>query len=334
MKRFVINTLLFIAPFLSIFVVLICLDPHKVFYDYETYYNEEDSFIAFNREFVVTQIYLKNYEKEKFNAFIFGNSRSRAYDLNEWKSHLPEGTKPFLFDASGEGIIGVKNKLVFLDALGQNIDHVILTVDAKLLNTTENRKGLSFISPTELSGESKTDFHLTYLNALTDGKLALGYLDYSLNRKYRSYMWGYIDDPNTYSHLNAGVIGFAYRKKIDEDSISYYKEKNHTFIHGAHERYSGSASEQEKQCLTEIVEFFKKHNTSYKIVVHPEFNKVPLRNDHLQLLEETFGKENIYNYSGAHEISKDKGNFYDGKHYKMIVGTRIMNEIYGSSKTN
>lgn len=334
MKRFTLNTFLFIAPFLSLFIALICLDPHKVFFNYESYYNGKDSFVALNREFVATQIYLKNYEQQKFNAFIFGNSRSRAYSLNEWKKHLPKGTKPFLFDASSEGINGVRNKLVFIDSLGQDIEHVLLTVDVKLLSTTKSKKGLSFIPPTELSGESKIDFYLTYLNTLTDGKLALGYIDYSLNQEYRPYMWGYIDDPNTYSPLNAGVTEFSYRKKIAKDSMAYYQKMEHTFIHGSYEQFSGSVSEAERQYLAEIVKIFKKHNTSYKIVIHPEFNKVPLRKDHLNLLEAIFGKENIYNYSGEHEISKERGNFYDGKHYKMFIGTRIMDEIYRSSENN
>lgn len=334
MKRFTTNTFLFVAPFLSIFVALICLDPHKVFFNYASYYNGEDSFVILNREYVTTRIYLKKYEQEQFNAFIFGNSRSLAYNCEEWKNKLPEGASPFQFNAAGEGIYGVRNKVVFLDQIGQNIDYAILTVDAHFLSVLKNRKGPTIISPPELSRESKIDFHLTYLNALTDGKLALGYIDYSMNQKYRPYMWGYIDDPNTYSPLNAGVTEFAYRKKIDKDSMAYYQKMEHTFTHGAYEQYSGSASEVERQYLTEIVKIFRKHNTSYKIVIHPEYNKVPLRKDHLNLLEAIFGKENIYNYSGEHEISKDRGNFYDGKHYKMFIGTRIMNEIYKSSETN
>ena len=73
---------------------------------------------------------------------------------------------------------------------------------------------------------------------------------------------------------------------------------------------------------------FNKHNTKYKIVISPVYDQVPMEEEQLEVLEQIFGKQNIYNFSGKNKFTDSIHNFYETSHYKPNVANEIMNILY------
>lgn len=334
MKRFIVNNLTFFSPFILLFFIMVVVDPFKVFYNYENYYEGENDVFDINRGVATTGIYLNHYKDQQFNAFILGSSRVFSYSCEEWAKYLPQNAKPFHFNGLGEGIYDIRNKLVFIDQLKQPVKHVLLAVDRDLLTQTKNKGALTSISPPILSGESPIDFYSKYINAFADGHLVLSYLDYSMFKTYRPYMENYIlgeEHPDYFSNVNASPLQLGYEEEIAQDSIEYYEHKQAAFRMKPYNAYHFQVKEQEIEYLNEIKAIFEKHQTNYKIVVNPLYDQIPLNKKQLRLLEKIFGSENIYNYSGKNEITRDKGNFHDASHYRVSIANKILKEIYSKN---
>jgi hypothetical protein len=54
----------------------------------------------------------------------------------------------------------------------------------------------------------------------------------------------------------------------------------------------------------------------------------------LSILEKIFEKQNIYNFSGVNAITNDYRNFYDGIHYRPLVATQMLENIYQNKPFN
>lgn len=329
MKKFILQSLLFFSPFIIITAMMIYLDPHKVFFHYDHYY-DKDAFITPNREHIVVKTYLNQYKTEKYNAFVFGSSRAFSLPLDIWKSYLPKQAKPYLFNAFGDGIYGARNKIVFLDELEQPIKHALFTVDEQFLMTTKNRQSITGMSPPVLSKESSKAFYLKYINALSNGRFVLSYLDYSYFQTYRSYMTSYIrqgSHPNIFDPINSGLIQHGKNVAIIADSIGYYNiNKFPDRSVSAVKTHTTTAIEI--QYLKEVKAIFDKHQTQYQIIVHPGYDQVPLSQQQVDLLNDIFGKEHIHNFSGKNKYTEHAGDYYDKDHYRMHIGRQLLKETY------
>ena len=85
---------------------------------------------------------------------------------------------------------------------------------------------------------------------------------------------------------------------------------------------------EEKKQLLAIKKIFEKHNTRYKVVISPIYNQVPMEKEQIELLEQIFGKEYIYNFSGKNQFTEPLHNFYETSHYRPHVANEIMKKIY------
>ena len=331
MKRFILRVFLFASPLVLLFLLLTSFDVFKVFGEYDHYY--EDGFVATNREMVCTRTYNKYREREKFNAFIFGNSRSHAFKCREWSKYLGEEARPFHFDGSGEGVYGVANKVRYLDQLGDTIRHALVIVDRGFLTITANRPGHLSISPPCLSNESKFRYYLAFLEAQTNPEFVMAYLDYSLFRTYKSYMGNFIKK-SKYAHRPDDIncdIWYGYDDHIARDSLGYYQpllQKGVFFKRTGKPVRECKVTEAEAAQLRSIREVFDRHQTSYEIVVSPIYDQIPMEKEQLALLKEIFGEAHVHDFSGRNKFTEPIGNYYEASHYKPHVANEIMRVIY------
>src|SRR5574338_965514 len=96
-KYFLKRVGFFLIPFFIVLISFFILDPFKILYDYANY---SGSFIQLNRDVISSKTFIKNYDKYKYNSFIFGSSRTVAFKTWDWKNHLDSSSVPFSFDAS------------------------------------------------------------------------------------------------------------------------------------------------------------------------------------------------------------------------------------------
>ena len=328
---FSIKVIIFVSPLVIALLVSVLFDPFKVIYDYDEYY--KDSFISVNREFVCLKLYERNSKTIAYDSFIFGSSRSQAYHVKNWEAYLPPGSKGFHFDASGEGVYGIFNKIRYIDETGGDLRNALIVVDEDTLTTTKNRKGFLGISPPQLSKESSIDFYIESFKSLLNLRFVIGYIDYSLFRTNRDYMKT-LFRRSKYNNTSDNLTGDLYygnERMIQEDKNGYYrslKKIGAFYDRKNHKTNAKPATALENGLLIKIKKYLDKHNTDYRIIVSPDYDEIPLGKDHLQLLKDTFGNQRVYNYSGINRFTKSIYNYYEDKHYRPIVANEIMREIY------
>lgn len=304
----------------------------KVFYDYDDYY--KNNFVGLNREFICTKTYQKYRATQKFNSFIFGSSRSHAFKCENWKNYLDANAKPFHFDASADGIYGLSTKVRYIDEMGDSIKDALVVIDRfSLVKLENNNPGHLFISPPALSKESSYFFYTRFLKASFDSKFLMAFCDYSLFHQHRDYMGTLIINskyPIESNKINCDLF-YGHEKEILEDSLKYYTPLVKT---GVFERTNllpvCKITDQEIKELKQVKEIFARQHTNYKIIISPVYDQIKMEPEQLALLNNIFGKENVYDFSGINEFTNSIGNYYEWSHFRPAVANKIMSIVYNN----
>lgn len=338
MKKFSIKLFIFSIPFIFYLAIISWInwnDPFKIFRKYNSFY--ENSIVDLNREYVCLQLYNNNSKKIKYDSFIFGSSRSLAYKIPEWKKHLDSSSVGFHFDATGEGIYGIYNKLNYLKKNKIKVKNALFIFDYSTLTTIENRSGHLSISPPELSGESKFSYYKEYLWAISNYNFIKEYLMYDWFEKYNldnSYIFPKLKN-NFRSNDTTGDIYFESENKILNDKKDYYSKKINEGVFYARKNIVNNEipiSNKEKLLLKEIIELLNTENTNYKIVISPLYDQKVLSKNQKELLISIFGKKNIFDFSGKNKFTNSIYNYYESSHYRPKVANVIMDSIYKLKK--
>lgn len=331
--RFFRKLLLFLSPLLLLIAILIISDPLKVFRNYDHYYGE-NNFLELNREWICLKVFEKNKESQKYNAFIFGNSRSLVFETSVWKTHLPTGAIPFHFDALGETLWGVRNKIRYLDQSGIPLKYVLWTLDEELLSVTKNRDGYQVISPPALSGASTTRFYKTFIQSMLEPEMALAYLDYSIFGQYRGYMNNIVrKSPGALSMdpITADLY-YTIEEEIQKNPEAYYQPIQHIFYTRDAESISRDVesplSQDQLDLIVEIATILDKHNAECRIIINPLYNQIPFNQSWLQVLNHYFGEENVYDFSGKNQWTESVENYYETSHFRPHVANQLMEIVY------
>jgi len=330
MRKFLSRLLIFLLPSVFIIITVIWIDVFKIF-GFQDYYSIQK--IEFNREMITTKTFNHFREKEKFDSFIFGSSRSQAYKCKNWMAFLDNNSKPFHFDASGEGIWGISKKIEYIDELGDTIKNALVVLDRLLLKVTYPRQGHLFVTMPSISKSSKIEYYSEFIKASLDPKFIFANLDYSIFKTHREYM-GYLIRRNKYDHLvdvKNCDIWYGADKEIEIDSLGYYNkmiDKGLFYERPKSEIINYEVTSEEIEQLESIKTIFSKHNTKYKIIISPLYDQIPMKKEQVEILEQILGKENIYNYSGKNKFTKPLHNFYEASHYRPHVANEIMSIIY------
>src|SRR5678816_949928 len=110
MKAFIKTLVKFVViiaiPSLLLLIPYLLYDPFKVLYQYDSFYEKGQQKEAdVNAEYVAVETFLHNYQSLQYNSFIFGNSRSRFFEVADWSQYIGSD-RCFHFDASNETLYG------------------------------------------------------------------------------------------------------------------------------------------------------------------------------------------------------------------------------------
>ncbi|MFN3998540.1 hypothetical protein [Algoriphagus sp.] len=322
---FLVGTL----PFIVLIIGYIILDPFRVVWKYDNYSNLH---IIPNRDYVTTEMYLKNRKNEDYNSFIFGSSRTLAFNPDSWKKYIGHEARPFIFDASGETIFGIYKKIVFLDNLNSKLENVLIVVCPDLtFQTTVNSPGHLFIKHPSTSGESWITFHLTFLKSYFNTYFLRAYYEYTFTKNIRPFMFDYIEFRNIYFHPITNSMTIEDKElEINLNPEKYYDEREGVFWKRPEKQqeYDEFIGVTQEKMLKEIYRILNSKNSEYKIIISPLYEQKEINEKDLYKLEEIFGKDKIFNFSGINDITLKSINYYESSHYRPSVGDSIINYIY------
>lgn len=320
--------ILFTLPFLVFVAVYAVIDPYMVLHTYSDY--NKNYFINKNRDFVSTEMFMKNSKTYKFDSFIFGSSTALYIPPSLWSNYIETENEIFSFDASGERLTGVWSKVKYLDQTGVHIENAIVSLEnttfTKFINTIP-----IFMKHYKVYPSSKLNFqYLSFLN-FCDIRFLVALTHYKLTGKFYSYMdqflvfEPYAYDPITNEFYNLGIL-----EEFKRDSIHYYEVRQDKF-----QQQSGNLVEESDQftqehvkMLNDLNSIFAKHDTDFRIIICPTFNQRKFNHNNLAILKSIFGEQNVFDFTGINRFTMDKSMYYDEFHFKKYLGKELLDSIY------
>lgn len=330
MKKFILTiSCFFVIPIILLLSIYYWTDPFKILKPFDI--NDVD---ATNREYMSTELFIKNKDSIEYNSFIFGSSRAGGFNTYTWKMYLGDNARPYLFQAWSETLSGIYLKLDFLDKNDINIDNAILLFDIP-----------STFAKEQLPTEVLTLKHYCFTNT--------SHFQYSMTQFYnfcqKPSLWiSSIKKKinNTQIPYSADLITNDWEAKNKDnydylpaqDSLKSCSEKTRkTFLYN-HEKNKNKPQKVSNQLinneflsiLEDIKKILSKHKTNYHIVISPAIcsSNPRINQEDLAIIENIFGKDKVHNYSECNDITNDYNNFSDPGHFGLRAGYMIFEDIY------
>jgi len=330
MKKFALKLLLISLPIIFLLGLFFITDPFRIIYHYKDY--SENMYVIPNRDFVSSEMYLRNAKVYRYNSFIFGSSRTIAYKTKSWKKHLPPSASPFVFDASGESIFGIYKKIKYLDKTGAPLENCLLIfcTDCTFAKETDHTEHLGIKHPT-IAGSSWINFYAVFIKDYFDNRFLKSYIQYLVTKKYSPSMKGYIEYRKTkFDQITNDEWLMDQEKELAEDPIGYYEKRKDLFYKRDSfiADFKPQISKKQRSMLNEMEAIFVKHHTNFKIVISPLYSQIKMNNSDIDILKNTFGQVHVFNFSGKNCFTTKKEHYYENSHYRPFVGDSILNIIY------
>lgn len=333
MKRFLKRIVLFIGvPLVVLLAVYLVTDPYKTLRPFSL-----DYFVETNREYISTELFLRNDPKYHYNSFVFGSSRCCGINTYHWKHYLPEGARPYLFQAWGETLTGIAQKINYLDRNGNAIDHAMVLLDVpSSLGPEQLPKTVLSIKNYRFSGQPRWAYQARsfygFVQKPSQWISAIGnFVDPPVNVAFFDTITNDWDANNREADLSrqpekpclkdcSPKVKSVFFKQIEGKTDADLRESEPLI------------NEVLLTLLKQIKSVFDKHHTDYRIVITPAYcyaNPSLNRGDR-RILEDLFGVDRVYDYSGKNDLTVDYDNFSDPNHFGLCVGWQIIEDIYNS----
>ena len=337
-KKFSVKLLLLSSPVIILFFLFLYFDPFKIIYDYDDYSPKEDYLV--NRDYISSRVFIKNNSIYKYNSFMFGSSRTVAYNLNHWKQYLDSGASVFSFDAFGESIFGIYSKIKFLDQNNIDIKNcLIVFCEDVTFQFSSDHPGHIYMKDPMVAKTSYLNFYFEHFKAFIHKDFFYNFMKEKLLLSKKN------NHSNVkYDQVTNQMTNQKLEKKIREERISDFDGDSilNCSFNDENERMSiRKINSKQILMLKEINSILKKHRTNYKVIISPLYNQIKINNQDLKILNNIFNKKVVFDFSGKNNITENKFNYYefyaskDGKitrdkssHYVSNIGDKLMRLIY------
>lgn len=337
-RRFVIKTLLFASPLILLVAVYGVLDVFKVLRYHNPYYVDGRPMgVVLNAGHVATMIFDHNRDEQKYDSFIFGSSRSRTYEVADWKQYIGKEASCLHFDGNAEPLYGVWNKIKYIDRCGVEIKNALLIVDGLLLSETMSRTGhLYRIPPMVEDNGSYVAYHSTFIKSFLHPEFLVAYFDYLISGEVKPYMTtDFLLSGQYRTHeMLTNQVRHEHRDSLIAIGRYYTPEIMKLF---ENRQCPDSVApivvgEVQLSMLNDIADILKQHKANYRVIVSPLYDQIRMNPDDVMALGEIFGEENVFDFSGVNEFTADYQNYYDDSHYRPNVAREVMNIAYGKKQ--
>ena len=334
MKRFLLRLLAFVGiPVTVLLAVYFITDPFKTLRPFSYQYFDNT-----NRDYLSSELFLRNNPKHQYNSFIFGSSRCCGFNTYQWQHYLPEGSKQFMFQAWAETLTGMEQKIDYLDKNGNEINNVLLVIDIPYtFDKDQLPKKVLLIKHYKFSGQSKAAYQACLCCGFAQKPSKwISSVKERIKPIHRMFPADTIT--NDWGRDNK-YVDFSIQPKKDSLRNCSAKSKS-VFFKEISNKTDADIIESEplitegfEKQLNHFKEVFDKHHTDYRVVVSPAYcyTHPSINREDLRLLQAVFGEDRVFDYSGKNEYTTDCYNFSDPNHFGMSVGWQIIEDIYGNT---
>jgi hypothetical protein len=240
-----------------------------------------------------------------------------------------------MFQAWGETLTGIEQKIDYIDNNGNEINNALVLFDIPGTFAKEQLpKSVVKIKHYKFSGQSKLAYqsNLFYQFSQKPSKWIS-----SIIQHRKPIMKEFpVDTISNDWGTNLRLIDIS--RQPQKDSLSNCTSKSKTVFLKEIEHKTDDDIQESEPLITEdlykqlmhIKNVFDKHQTDYRIVVSPAYcyTHPSINTEDLAILQDIFGKDKVFNYSGKNDMTTDCYNFSDPNHFGLSVGWQIIEDIY------
>lgn len=327
MKKFVITILLFVTiPLILLAGVYAWTDPFRCVHAFDI--NDVDDT---NREYLSTELFMRNEPTYHYNSFIFSSSRGGGLNTYQWKQYLPDGAQPFLFQAWSESLTGIELKLNYLNEHHIPIDNALILLDIPGTYAKEQLPHAALSMKHYLfTDKSKFEYNaVQFFNFIQKPSLWVS----SANSKIKGVKKPCSSDTitNDWESVNRN----NYTELPAQDSLKHCSDMTRRTFLTKWEQRKEKVSEplindRFVNQLRRIRAILEANHTDYHIIVTPApcYTNPAINPKDLSILQAVFGGKRVHDYSGKNEMTEDYNNFSDPEHFGLRVGYLIVEDIY------
>lgn len=287
-----------------------------------------------NRDFVSACTFDNYNDSVHYNSFILGNSRSRYYLVEDWKKHLDSDAVCLHFDASNETLNGILLKLRYADKKAK-IQNVLLVLDTFILSEANSNYNSYIFHPAPQTTEENdwVRFQLNGFKTFCAPKFLFAYTDLLLFGEVRQYMKNWkvftldVRDYNVISNEST----FPDKEKQIQNGTYYDSNKMKKWFKRINTQETIAPQcihELQLQKLSEISQILHQKGINYKVIISPGYDQEKLNPKDFIILNDLFGQQNVFDFSGKNGITENYQNYYDISHYRPHVTSYILDSIY------
>lgn len=330
--KYLLRVLVFLIPAWLLIVVYLITDPFKVIHTNSPFYAEEGYLgVNSNAGYISTMTFKENYPRYHYDSFIFGSSRSIHYSVSDWKKYIGDSASCYHFNADGETLYGMMKKVEYIDSVGAKIENALFIVDSYLLECDYNKPGhLYTICPELEGGRNQVMFHWQFFKAFTSPEFWYTFADFKINGELKPYMLNQLIISHEYIHYDVvtnEVRDIRFEQEI-ADGQYFNSRRLENFLNLRRRPFKRVMGTRHKVMLERIASILERHSASYKVIVHPIYNRVNIDSEDLKTLKAVFGKENVYDFSSDSVLTSDYTLFYDPHHLRPKGTRQILERVY------
>ena len=333
LATFCLKALLLMVPLILVLGSYIYFDPFKVVRAYDSYYESgKISYVSLNGGYVAMETFLRRYPHIKYDSFIFGSSRSILYPVGEWKKYI-KAKECFHLSSSGESLYGIYKKFKFFEKNKIPVKNALFILDASLLDQVVDSEIWDRRQHPVLTSEPRISFQLRFFKTFANPKFLISFFDLKIRGKYRPYMVTTLSD-NIFLY-DADINEFnpeKWEQLIMSKKEDYYYSRQDLFSKKDDvQKYPHAViGPKQKEMLHYIRQQLDINSTTYRVVISPLFDQVKLNAGDFESLCGIFGRDHVFDFSGANEITASAYNYYDWSHYRPHVCKWILSRIYAN----
>ena len=286
--RLVRKLMWFALPFWALIILYVYDDPFMVLRKYDLY----DSDVMLNEHHVGWQIYQNHKDSVHFNSFILGNSCTMAFRCGEWEKYLAPGDRAIRLFGNGETLKAISLKLHALEKEGAEIKNVLMILDRTSLSRFSLLNGYSNVLPAAISGDSPFTVQIESIQAFATPDFLFPYLKYRITGRVKPGMkrmnpYGRIRDSRNNDSFNPR------EKMIEQEGEAYWENRKKEFPErkGTVVIEEPVIFQQQRLLLEEISKILRRHDTSVRILISPDYHQKELHPNDREILQSIFGKE-------------------------------------------
>ncbi len=320
MKKLILNCILFCGPLIFIFLFFLIDDPFGIIH-------KDKCLAATSEDMMIIRKYFKEYKTNSRSTFIFGNSRTHAF--NNYK--CGEGTDNYFFDfgCPGESVLNIKKKLNLILENQDNVKNVVILIDEGILENTDNNnrfyQGPVYNHTPQSSNVSYLTFYSNYINYYFSDFFFVKHIYYKITGNYiEGWMKDAFKKPGSdinykcksYPTLADSLLETnfqEYKRLFKPDYISYPKKEI-------------TIDKRDVEHLVHIKQVLESRKINYKIIYPPSFHKRKIEYNIGKFLRSCF-EENFYDFSGVNKITTDSTLNYENLHFTYRAANMMMDSI-------